>query len=259
MVIKESDFMDKKIEKYIMDRLAKKEKLLFALIDPLDYKDLKHAINTAVAAAEGGAAIILVGGSIGVQGELLDYVVKEIKKKVKVPVVLFPGNIATLTKYADAVYFMSLLNSRNPYWISQAQMLASPVIKQIGIEPLSIGYIVVEPGGSVGWVGDVNLVPRDRPKIGAALALAGQYLGSRFILMDVGSASKVGHVPLEMITTVKKTIDIPLIIAGGIKTPEDAKNVVDAGADIIQIGTLLEQSNDVKKLCQEIVKKINSK
>ncbi|MCS7109472.1 MAG: geranylgeranylglyceryl/heptaprenylglyceryl phosphate synthase [Candidatus Micrarchaeota archaeon] len=250
--------MENKIEKYIKDRL-KKEKLLFALIDPLDYKDNDHAIRTAVAAAEGGAAVILVGGSIGVQGEMLDNIVKEIKSKVKVPVVLFPGNIATLTKYADAVYFMSLLNSRNPYWISQAQMLASPVIKQLGIEPISIGYIVVEPGGSVGWVGDVNLVPRDRPKIGAALALAGEYLGSKFILMDVGSASKIGHVPLEMIAAVKKTISIPLIIAGGIKSPEDAENVVKAGADIIQVGTILEESEDPKKLCQEIVKRINKR
>ncbi|MEM3455206.1 MAG: geranylgeranylglyceryl/heptaprenylglyceryl phosphate synthase [Candidatus Micrarchaeia archaeon] len=251
--------MKYEVEKYIKERLNKKEKLLFALIDPLDYNDIEHAIKTAIAAAEGGAAVILVGGSIGVQGELLDMVVKKIKEKVKVPVVLFPGNIATLTKYADAVYFMSLLNSRNPYWISQAQMLASPVIKQMGIEPLSIGYIVVEPGGSVGWVGDVNLVPRDKPKIGAALALAGEYLGSKFILMDVGSASKVGHVPLEMISMVKKTIGIPLIIAGGIKTPEEAENVVNAGADIIQIGTILEKSDDPKKLCQEIIKRINKK
>ncbi len=248
-----------KIEDYINGRLAKKEKLLFALIDPLDYKDIEHSIKTAIAAAEGGAAVVLVGGSIGVQGELLDYVVKKIKEKVKVPVVLFPGNIATLTKYADAVYFMSLLNSRNPYWISQAQMLASPVIKQIGIEPISIGYIVVEPGGSVGWGGDVNLVPRDRPKIGAAMALAGQYIGSKFILMDVGSASKMGHVPLDMVTAVKKTVDVPVIIAGGIKSAEDAENVTKAGADIIQIGTILEQSDDPKSLCQEIVKRINNK
>ena len=248
-----------KIEDYINSRLAKNEKLLFALIDPLDYKDIEHSIKTAIAAAEGGAAVVLVGGSIGVQGELLDLVVKKIKEKVNVPVVLFPGNIATLTRYADAVYFMSLLNSRNPYWISQAQMLASPVIKQIGIEPLSIGYIVVEPGGSVGWVGDVNLVPRDRPKIGAAMALAGQYIGSKFILLDVGSASKVGHVPLDMISAVKKTVDVPVIIAGGIKSPEDAENVTRAGADIIQVGTILEQTDDPKTLCQEIVKRINGK
>jgi len=248
-----------KIEDYINSRISKNEKLLFALIDPLDYKDIEHSIKTAIAAAEGGAAVILVGGSIGVQGELLDYVVKKIKEKVEIPVVLFPGNIATLTKYADAVYFMSLLNSRNPYWISQAQMLASPVIKQIGIEPLAIGYIVVEPGGSVGWVGDVNLVPRDRPKIGAALALAGQYMGAKFVLMDVGSASKLGHVPLDMVAAVKKTVDVPLIIAGGIKSPEDAENVTNAGADIIQVGTILEQTDDPKKLCQEIVKRINRK
>ena len=249
--------MSNKIEKYINDRM-KKEKLLFALIDPLDYKDPQHAIDSAVAAAEGGAAVILIGGSIGVQGELLDHCVKEVKARTKVPVVLFPGNIATLTKYADAVYFMSLLNSRNAYWISQAQMLGAPVVKELGIEPLPIGYIVVEPGGSVGWVGDANLVPRDRPKIAVALALAGQYMGSRFILMDVGSASKLGHVPLEMIAAVKKYINVPLIVAGGIKSEVEAKAVAKAGADIIQIGTLIEKSADVKSMCQRIVKEINS-
>jgi phosphoglycerol geranylgeranyltransferase len=153
---------------------------------------------------------------------------------------------------------MSLLNSRNAYWISQAQMLGAPVVKELGIEPLPIGYIVVEPGGSVGWVGDANLVPRDRPKIAVALALAGQYMGSHFILMDVGSASKMGYVPLEMIAAVKKYIDVPLIVAGGIKSEIEAKAVAKAGADIIQIGTMIEKSADVKSLCQRIVKEINS-
>ena len=248
-----------KVEKLIYEKLGK-EKLLFVLIDPLDYPSPKHAIEAAIAAAEGGASAILIGGSIGVQGELLDSVAKSIKDKTDVPIVLFPGNIATLTKHADAVYFMSLLNSRNPYWISQAQMLASPVVKKIGIEPLSVGYIVVEPGGSVGWVGDVNLVPRDKPKIAASIALAGEYMGSKFMLMDVGSASKVGSVPVEMVETVKKFTSIPLIIAGGMKTPEDAKAIAKAGADVVQIGTMFEKAagpKEVKELCQKIVKEIN--
>lgn len=246
----------RKIEKYLNERLQK-EKILFVLIDPIDYPKPDDAITAAVAAADGGAAAILIGGSIGVQGEVLDYTAKRIKEKIDVPLILFPGNIATLTKYADAVYFMSLLNSRNPYWISQAQTLASPIVKQIGIEPLPIGYIVVEPGGSVGWVGDANLVPRERPKIAVALALAGEYMGSRFILMDVGSASKIGPVPYDMVTAVKKSIDVPLIIGGGMTTPTDARKIAKAGADIIQIGTMVERTSNVKGLVQNIIKEIN--
>lgn len=245
-----------KVERYLNERI-KNEKLLFVLIDPIDYPKPKDAIASAVAAAEGGAAAILIGGSIAVQGELLDEVAKSINEKTDVPLILFPGNIATLTRHADALYFMSLLNSRNPYWIAQAQTLASPVVKQIGVEPLPVGYIVVEPGGSVGWVGDANLVPRDRPKIAVALSLAGQFLGSRLILMDVGSASKVGPVPAEMVTAVKKVTEVPLIVAGGMQNVKDAQLIAKAGADIIQMGTVVEKAKNVRGIVQKIVKGIN--
>ena len=141
-----------KVEKYINEEISKKGGLLFALVDPVDYKDPKEAIATGVQSAESGADIVLIGGSMGVQGELLDNVAKEIKSKSSVPVVLFPGNIGTVTKYADAVYFMSMLNSRNPYWISGAQVLGAPVARAMGLECLPMGYIVCEPGGTVGWV-----------------------------------------------------------------------------------------------------------
>lgn len=245
-----------KVEKYLVERLEK-EKLIFALIDPLDYKNKEDAVRKGIAAAEGGAAAVLIGGSIGVQGDVLDYVVKSIKEKVEVPTILFPGNIATVTKYADAVYFMSLLNSRNPYWITGAQALASGVVKSIGIEPLSVGYIVVEPGGSVGWIGDANLVPRNRPRLAAALALAGQYIGSHFILIDAGSASKLGPAPNEIVSSVKKTIDIPLIIGGGVRTVNEARMVAKAGADIIQVGTIIEKVSNPRKTIESFVKAIN--
>ena len=138
-------------EKYIYETLEGKGAMMFMLIDPVDYKSPDHAVKTACDAVDGGADLILIGGSIGAQGELLDYVTKSIKEKVKnIPVVLFPGNIATITKYADSVYFMSMLNARNPYWITQAQMLSIPTIRHLGIETLPVGYIVVAPGGTVG-------------------------------------------------------------------------------------------------------------
>jgi phosphoglycerol geranylgeranyltransferase len=237
-----------KTEKYILDELGRKGALFFALIDPLDYKDLKDAVATAKNADEAGADVILIGGSTGVQGNMLDEAAKNIKENVSRPVVLFPGNIGTLTKYADAVYFMSMLNSRNPYWISQAHMLAAPMIKQYGVEPLSVGYLVVEPGGTVGYVGDSRLIPRDKPKIAAAYALAAQYMGFRFVITDAGSNPKNGHIPLEMVRAVSSAIDVPYIAAGGIRTPEEAKAVIKAGADIIQVGTALEEGSWIDKI-----------
>jgi phosphoglycerol geranylgeranyltransferase len=237
-----------KIESYINSELEAKGGLMFALIDPIDYSSLEDAVRTAKNANEAGADVILIGGSTGVQGEILDNVTKMIKESVNVPVVLFPGNIGTVTKYADAVYFMSLLNSRNRYWISGAQLLAAPMVRQYKVEPLPVGYIVVEPGGTVGYVGEADLIPRERPKLAAAMALAAQYMGFRIVITDAGSNPKEGHIPLEMVAAVSKTIDVPYIVAGGIRTPEQAKNVIAAGGDIIQVGTAFEKSNSVGKI-----------
>ena len=176
-----------KVELYINETLERKGAMLFSLIDPMDYKTEELAVKTATETVRGGADLVLLGGSIGVQGGILDRVAKAIKDEIEVPLVIFPGNIGTISMNVDAIYFMSLLNSRNPYWITQAQMLAAPVIKKSGIEPLPVGYIVVQPGGTVGWVGDTNFVPREKPMIAAALAIAGEFMGNRIIITDTGS------------------------------------------------------------------------
>ncbi len=241
-----------KTQKYIQDVLSRDGAMLFVLIDPCDHPSSEKAAETAEQACNGGADLVLVGGSIGAQGALLDDTTKRIKEKVNVPIVLFPGNIATITPYADAVYFMSLLNSRNPYWISQAQTLAAPMVKRMGLEALPVGYIVVEPGGTVGWVGDANLVPRDKPQIAASLALAGELMGSHYIITDAGSASKLGPVPVEMISAVAKVLSVPYIIAGGIRTPKQARDAIGAGGDIIQVGTAVENRGNVRGIVSSL-------
>jgi len=233
------------VEKYIYKKLEEEKALLFSVLDPLDYPSLEDAIKTAKNMDEGGADVLLIGGSTGVQGEMLDHITKAVKESVEVPVVFFPGNIGTVSKYGDAVYFMSMLNSRNPYWISGAQTLAAPMVKQYGIEPLSVGYMVVEPGGTVGWVGDANQIPRAKPQLAAATALAAQYMGFKFVITDAGSNPKEGHIPLEMVSAVSSVLDVPYIVAGGIRTPEEAKAVVKAGADIVQVGTSFEKNGGV--------------
>ncbi len=239
-----------KTERYITEQIAKKRKLLFTVIDPVDYKSKDEAVKNGIAMAEGGADAVVVGGSIGAQGDLLDYVSSRIKDEINVPLILFPGNIGTITKYADAIYFMSLLNARNPYWITQAQTLSAPIIKGMGLEPLSVGYIVTQPGGTVGWVGDANIVPREKPKIAAALALAGEYLGHRIIITDSGSNPKLmnfGPLPPAFVREVSAALSCPYIVAGGVSSIKELRGIYSAGADIIQIGTAFESSADTYK------------
>ena len=238
-----------KVEKYINEKIGKDGGIISVIIDPVDYSTPEKAVEAGVAAHEAGFDLIAVGGSIGAQGRLLDGVTKTIKEHVDIPVVLFPGNIATITPYADAIYFMSLLNSRNPYWLSQAQALAAPLIKQLNIEPLPIGYIVVEPGGTVGWVGDVNLVPRNKPQIAVSLALAGEYNGNRIIFTDAGSAA-YEPVPTNIVSAVAHAIDVPYLVAGGIRSPREASDIIKAGADWVQIGTAVEKVSDPKKVLE---------
>lgn len=254
-----------KVELYIHEILETKGAMLFSLIDPVDFRSSDLAIKTATELAKGGADMVLLGGSTGAQGEILENVAKKIKESIEVPLVLFPGNIATITRYADAIYFMSLLNARNPYWITQAQMLSAPVIKNYNIEPLPVGYIIVHPGGTVGWVGDANFVPREKPKIAAALAMAGEFLGNRFIITDTGSNPRLqghGPVPREMIRAVKSVITVPYVVAGGIMTEQELRDTFSSGGDIAQIGTAFgDPSKSYKKalLFSKIVKEEGSK
>ncbi|MDD5022711.1 MAG: geranylgeranylglyceryl/heptaprenylglyceryl phosphate synthase [Candidatus ainarchaeum sp.] len=244
-----------KVERYILEELDKKRALLFTLIDPDDHT-FESAVQTAKNANNAGADILLIGGSTLSSQEKLDEIAKRIKENINVPMVLFPGNVSWLTKYADATYFMSLLNSRNPYWISGAQVKGAPMIKKLEIEPIPVGYLVVEPGGTVGKVADVELIKRSDNERAVSLALAAQYMGFHFVITDTGSNPKEGHVPLEMIRAVSSQIDIPYIVAGGIKTPEQAKNIVKAGAKAIQVGTAFEKGKgsveQIKKMADAV-------
>ena len=233
-----------KVELYIHEKLEK-EKLHFVLLDPDDVSP-EEASKIAQMCEEVGVDAIMVGGSTGAEGEVLDEVVKAIKESSSLPVILFPGSHGGITKYADAIFFMSLLNSRNPFFITGAQALGAFTVKRYGIEPIPMAYLIIEPGETVGWVGDAKPIPRHKPKIAAAYALAGQYLGMRLVYLEAGSGAPK-HVPNEMIRVVKSVIDVPLIVGGGIRTYEDAKEVAQSGADIIVTGTAIEKAGSLEE------------
>jgi phosphoglycerol geranylgeranyltransferase len=246
-----------KVEKHINSITSSGKGVFMGLIDP-DKQEPKEALKLAKLMDEGGADIIMLGGSIGAQGHALDEMAKLIKESVSAPLHLFPGNISNITKYADSIYFMSLLNSKNPYWISGAQLLGAPMIKKYKIEAIPTAYLVFEPGQTVGYVGEAKLLPKEKPDLGVAYSMAAQYMGMRFVILESGSGAP-GPVPVEMVSAIKSACDINVVVAGGVKTPEQARNLVKAGANCIHIGTKIEEDSNPLERAKKFAKAIHTK
>lgn len=227
------------IEKNLLKK-RKEGTVCFALIDS-ENLGAKKAAKLAGIADSSGAGAILVGGSTIVDQIELNNVIKAIKNTSQLPVILFPGNITGLSQYADAVLFMSLLNSDNPYFITEAQALSAFTVKKYSLEALPTAYVIVGEGGATGFIGRVRGIPPNKPEIAAMYSLAAQYLGMRFLYLEAGSGAAT-HVSPNIISFVRKVYDGFLIVGGGIKGVETARNIVKAGADAIVIGTLLEEN-----------------
>ncbi|MBC7219121.1 MAG: geranylgeranylglyceryl/heptaprenylglyceryl phosphate synthase [Hadesarchaea archaeon] len=221
------------------------------LIDPEKQSPEQAGVMASDAEAAGTDGI-MVGGSTRAGGKLLDDTVVSIKRNTELPVILFPASEAGISSHADAIFFMSMLNSRDVYYITGAQTLGAPIIKKLGLEPIPMAYLVVEPGGTVGRVGRAELIPRDDKELAVAYALAAQYFGMRLVYLEAGSGAD-RPVPVEMVRAVREATDVILIVGGGIKTPEAAAERVRAGADIIVTGTIVEQSDDRRARISEIV------
>lgn len=230
-----------KVYASLLKQLKEEAGALFLVIDPPNQSP-ENASKIAKIAEEAGAKAIAIGGSLGAQGKILDETLVAIKDKCNIPTILFPGNIATLSKDADAIYFMSMLNSNDPYYISGAQVASSFPIKKMGLEVIPTSYIIVEPGRAVGFMGRAQLIPRNLPYLAAANALAGEYLGSKLAILESGGGAPT-PVTKEMITATKSVIDIPLLIAGGVRKPEYAYDCISSGADIVHVGSAIEKTN----------------
>ncbi|ASJ13691.1 geranylgeranylglyceryl/heptaprenylglyceryl phosphate synthase [Thermococcus radiotolerans] len=238
-----------RVESYIHEKL-KREKLHFVLIDPDDVTpDIAGEI--ARMSEEVGADAVMIGGSTGAEGDVLNGVVRAIKENSSLPTILFPGSHGGISRHADAIFFMSLLNSTNPFFITGSQALGAFTVKRYGIEPIPMAYLIIEPGETVGWIGDAKPIPRHKPKIAAAYALAGQYLGMRLVYLEAGSGARE-PVPPEMISLVRRVIEVPLIVGGGIRTGEQARMAVEAGADIIVTGTAIEKADSLEKAREKL-------
>jgi len=239
----------KNVENYIRD-ILKTRKLHFTLID-LDEQTPEEALKIATEAIEGGSDGIMIGGST-VDGDDVDNTCKILSENIAVPIIIFPGNISSVSSYADAIFYMSYVNSTNPYWINGAQAIAAPAVKASGMEILPMHYMVVSPGGTVGWIGDAKLVPRNKPKIPAIYAMSAELFGIKFFYLEAGSGAQE-PIPAEMVAYSKKAAPKNiLIVGGGIRDAKAAYTAAKAGGDIIVTGTVVEEVDDVKAKIQEI-------
>ncbi len=242
--------------KWMIKKIEEEGGLTFMQLDPPNYSKEQVAMIAKIA-EKSGLDAFAVGGSVGAQGPVLDQAIITIKENCSLPVILFPGNIATLSKYADAIYFMSLLNSIDPYYISGAQIAASFPAKKSGVEIIPTSYIILEPGRAAGWVGRAQLIPRNMPYLAAITALAGQYMGAHLVILESGGGAET-HAPIEMVQLTKQLIDVPLIVAGGVRTPESAFELIKTGADIIQVGTAFEKTKGDEKKLEKLFKDLTS-
>ncbi len=225
------------------------------LIDP-EKQSPTESGEIAGKACRAGTDAIMVGGSTGITQENLDETVSQIKKMCKLPVIYFPSGANAISRKVDAIYFMSMLNSRNVRNITGEHAKGAPIIKKLGIEPISMGYVIVEPGMKVGEVGEAELVKRGDVSTVVGYALTTEFFGMDLLYLEAGSGAPE-PVPADMITAVRESVDIPIVVGGGIVTPKQAEEVSVAGADIVVTGTLVENGS-YERMLKEIVRAVHS-
>ncbi len=237
-----------KVESYLLRKINEEGAIHLALIDP-DKTSPEEAKRIANFCKHAGSAAIMVGGSIGVSEAIMDEVVMAVKN-AGLPTIIFPSGATTLTRHADAIWFMSLLNSTNTYYLIDAQMMGAAIVRKYQLEAIPMGYIVVSGDSTVGFVGQVRPIPLSRPEIISLYALTAQYLGMRFVYLEGGSGAKE-PIPPEVVSKVRSTVDIKIVVGGGIRSREDARQLTKAGADIVVTGTVIEE--DAERALPEII------
>lgn len=232
-----------KIYKFIEQTIQKKGAAHFVLIDP-DKLPLAKTESFVKFCEKSGVDGFLMGGSLMVNGDL-DLSIKEVKKHCTLPTIIFPGSVNQVSKYADAILFISLISGRNPEHLIGKHVQAAPLIKKYNLEAISTGYMLIESGKTTTaeYISESKPIPRHKPEIASATALAGEYLGMKLIYLEGGSGAE-NSVPNEMIEMVTRNINVPVIVGGGIRKPATAREKVEAGAKIIITGNFFESEKN---------------
>jgi len=215
------------------------QKQIAVLVDP-DKSKPDTLRRTIQMASDAKVDYVFVGGSL-LFGSM-ESAISVIKSECSIPLVIFPGNVMQVTGGADAILFLSLISGRNPEFLIGHHVLAAPGLKSLGMEVIPAGYMLIENGSStsVEYMSNTTPIPAHKPEIAIATALAGEMLGMKILYLEAGSgASK--PVGVKLISEVRQNISIPLIVGGGVKNPAEMEAIYRAGANIIVVGTAVEE------------------
>ncbi|MCW3089186.1 MAG: geranylgeranylglyceryl/heptaprenylglyceryl phosphate synthase [Ferruginibacter sp.] len=230
----------------LTERKRTGRKSFAVLIDPdkVNNSNIQFLIDLSVSAK---VDYFLVGGSL-VISNYLDECLQLIKRSCSIPTILFPGSPSQVSKYADALLYLSLISGRNAELLIGQHVVSAPVVKKSGLEIMPTGYMVVDGGAptTVSYISNASPLPADKNEIAMCTAMAGEMLGMKLIYMDAGSGAKRA-ITESMIEKVAESIDVPLIVGGGITDPEKAYLNCKAGADVIVVGNAIEKDTSLIK------------
>ena len=236
--------MNHQLYSNLQESKKKGEKKFAVLIDP-DKLRLNSIDDIVKIAKEAKVDYFYIGGSL-IVNNMLDEVISEIKAKSEIPTILFPGNSYQLSYKADGILFLSLISGRNAELLIGNHVISAPYLKISGLEVISTGYMLIDGGISttVQYISNTTAMPNTKYDIALSTALAGEMLGMKQIFLDAGSGA-LNCVSAEMIAAVSSAVSIPVIVGGGIRTGEQAKAAVDAGADVIVVGNAIETNPEL--------------
>ena len=239
------------------EQLRDRSKKRFALlVDPDKYDDTSLD-ELIIHINQDPPDLLLVGGSLVFKP--IDISITALKLGTHLPVFIFPGNVIQLSDRADGILFLSMISGRNSEFLIGNHVLAAPHLNRSGIEVIPTGYMIIENGKStsVEYMSNTRPIPAKKPEIAVATAMAGEMLGMKAIYLEAGSGA-ARPVGLDMIRAIRRKISLPMIVGGGITSADSAREVYDAGADMIVVGTALEQQPGLVKDFCSLREELNS-
>ncbi|NPA23385.1 MAG: geranylgeranylglyceryl/heptaprenylglyceryl phosphate synthase [Crenarchaeota archaeon] len=249
-----------RVREYITREIERRGSIHITLLDP-DKVDIETFVKLGKHAEDAGSSAIMVGGSLGVNERILDEYISELKREVSIPIILFPGNLSSISGKADALWFITVLNSLNTYYVIEAQMQASVILYKVyrNLETIPLAYLIVGDGGAVGFVSNARVIPFSRAEIILAYVLAARYLEYPFLYLEAGSGAS-SPVPPPIVHKSRELYNGVLIVGGGIREPDTAYEIARAGADIIVTGTVVEKEPEkLRKIVEAVHRGGNEK
>ena len=223
----------------------KANKKLFALLIDPDKQNKNQLLSITKKAVNSNVDYFFVGGSL-LTHDSLDLCIKILKENSNIPVILFPGNSMQVNDKADGILFLSLISGRNAEMLIGKQVITAPILKHSSLEVIPTGYLLIDSGNptTVSYMSNTTPIPHEKNAVATCTAIAGEMLGLKLIFMDGGSGA-MKPISEQMIKSVRNSIDVPLIIGGGINSGEKAKANCEAGADIIVVGDAIEKDTSL--------------